>query len=325
MAPPFRTVALLAAWAPTLVEASADQATLLRHTSLLMAHDAATGFVGELDIRRPFVQTQTVDLVQQLSCGARAMDIRIVLEHDGSLRYHHGRGIPSWVSDDQTLDNTLPDLTKWAAEHPSELVLFMLSHCFTRASLELKWEELDCTDSRILAGFTKSGLRVQTNCSTVNAWTAAEARQHAAMANGGKMIVVPGEGQCLDANFEPKNTKREMIEPYVERTVQAGRKEEHLWSVQAIVQQKFEVPLGDSAVLNPQAVDWAKGGKILQGVNFFEVNLICASGQALAAAFGTKVTEADRTACAKACHDTCIKYKCSPTRTLATEETALLV
>merc|ERR1719310_345755 len=119
--------------------------------------------MGKDDLRDPFARTQAVNLAGQLVCGARALDVRVVLDHDGKIRYHHGSGLPSWISD-QTLDDTLPDLVRWSAEHPTELALLMLSHCYTRTELDLKWTPLDCRDSRVLAGFSAHGLAVQTDC-----------------------------------------------------------------------------------------------------------------------------------------------------------------
>merc|ERR1712232_670145 len=78
---------------------------LLRNSPFLMTHDSGTGYIGEHDvIHRPFFETQGVGLLSQITCGARALDIRVLLDHDGSIRYHHGRGV-AWVSD-QTLDSS---------------------------------------------------------------------------------------------------------------------------------------------------------------------------------------------------------------------------
>merc|ERR1719281_1094629 len=126
------------------------------------------------------------------------------------------------------------------------------------------------------------------------------------------MIVIPGEDYCQSAHYNGSVNRRELVEPYVQRTMQQGRLETTMWAVQAFVQQKFEVPLAASATLNPEIVEWIKGGKLLNGVNLLEVNLVCASGLEIAAALGKNLLEADKAQCAKICTDICAKYGCHP-------------
>jgi len=262
-------------------------------------------------MKKVFFETQPVQLTMQLTCGARALDIRVLLDHDGSIRYHHGKGV-AWVSD-QTLDNTLPGLVQWSQDHPTEFVLLMLSHCYTRKLIDLKWEDVDCTDSRIISAFSKQGVKAVTDCNTVNAWTLAEAAQHATMEHGGKMLVVPGESYCMTSNWDSSVTKPELVKPYVERTMQASRSDHHLFSVQAFVQQNsIESPMADSAALNPDVVQWLQTGDLLKGVNMLEINLICASGILISKALGAVVSENDQNTCISHCQDACKKYKCSP-------------
>lgn len=283
---------------------------LLRNSPFLFTHDAATGYIGELDVEKPFAETQGVDLLGQLTCGARALDIRVLIDHDGSIKYHHGKGV-AWVSD-QTLDSTLPSLASWGQDNPSELVLLMLSHCYTRKLIDLKWEDVSCTDSRIVDGFTKSGIRFSQDCSAVNAWTLAEAQTNAKMDNGGKMIVILGEGACLQANYDSSVKSRDLVAPYVTKTMAAGTASSQMFAVQAFVQQSFEVPLSDSAALNPEILSWAKDGATLKGVNLLEVNLICATGISISRAFGATVSDSDQKTCISDCSGWCKKYGCSP-------------
>lgn len=324
---PFLTVTLTAvclAWAapPKRNGTSPSQRNasgiLLSEVPFLFTHDSATGYIGSHDIEKGFFQTQGVELTTQLTCGARALDIRVLLDHDGAIRYHHGE-LLAWVSD-QTLDNTLPGLVQWSQDHPTELVLLMLSHCYTRKFIGLKWEHVSCTDSRLMGAFTKQGIKAATDCSTINAWTAAEATQHATMERGGKMLVIPGEDYCLSANFDEGVNKRELVKPYVERTMQASRSGHHLFSVQAFVQQRLTVPLADSAVLNPDIVQWLTHGDILRGVNLLEINLVCASGVLISKALGAVVSESDQNTCISHCQNWCKKHGCSPVGAAAGSE-----
>eukprot|EP00416_Gambierdiscus_australes_P039205 CAMPEP_0171104742 /NCGR_PEP_ID=MMETSP0766_2-20121228/61239_1 /TAXON_ID=439317 /ORGANISM="Gambierdiscus australes, Strain CAWD 149" /LENGTH=306 /DNA_ID=CAMNT_0011565415 /DNA_START=210 /DNA_END=1130 /DNA_ORIENTATION=+ len=300
-----------------LALAESANSSLLRQSAFLLTHDSATGFIGKDDIRAPFAQTQGVVLVDQLTCGARALDVRLVLEHDGRILYHHGRGLPSWVSE-QSVDDTFPDLVKWSGTHASELILLSISHCYTRTVLDLRWKSLPCTDVRLTEGLWKHGVKVETDCAAINSWTLAEAQQHATMTNGGKMLAFPGEGSCEIANWDSSVTRRELVEPYVRRTMQESRTFGSLFAVQAFVQQTFEVPLADSASLNPQILAWIRPGDTLKGVNLLEINLICATGQAISAALGALVTESDRDSCSQACSQFCKKFGCSPNNVSST-------
>merc|ERR1712008_370752 len=182
--------------------------------------------------------------------------------------------------------------------------------------------DVSCTDSRLVGAFTKQGIKVATDCNVVNAWTLAEATQYSTMEHGGKMLVVPSEGYCMSANYDTTVNKRELVKPYVERTMQASRSGHHLFSVQAFVQQipPHEVPLADSAVLNPDVVQWLKNGDLLKGVNLLEINLICASGAMISKALGAVVSESDQQTCIQHCQDVCKKYGCSPGRAAAVSE-----
>ena len=100
---------------------------LLRDKNFLLAYDAATGYVGA-DVERNQIKAQETNFVGQLNCGARALDLRLGFQQSGgSLKFHHG---PIYMQD-QTVANTMPDVMQWAADHPTELVLLLLSHCFT--------------------------------------------------------------------------------------------------------------------------------------------------------------------------------------------------
>lgn len=297
---------------PVLAIVCHSSSTLLRHTPFLFTHDAATGYIGKHSVDRPFAETQGLDLVGQLTCGARALDIRVLLDHDGSIRYHHGKGF-AWVSAKQTLDNTIPGLVQWGQEHPSELVLLMLSHCHTRKSrIDMEWDDIPCTTPSLIEGFERHGVRVEIDCGKVNSWTLAEAEQHALMDNGGKIMVIPSEGGCLAANYDSSIDSKDKVEPYINRTMTASRSSFQMFSVQAFVQQKFEVPVADSAFLNPEIVRWLTETDLLSGVNLLEVNLICASGILISTALGATVTENDRNTCIHDCVQWCKRYHCSP-------------
>lgn len=92
---------------------------------ILMSHDSAS---GELDEQRDHViadwsRTQSVGLIDQLNCGARAFDYRPSLGKEGTLFPHHGP-----VTIHFPMKTSMKEVIRWTASHPNELVVVYLSH-----------------------------------------------------------------------------------------------------------------------------------------------------------------------------------------------------
>merc|ERR1712039_113340 len=147
---------------------------------------------------------------------------------------------------------------------------------------------------------------------SVNSWTLEEAKKHATMDKGGKMMVIPGEGYCMQANYDKTVKSRDAVAPYITRTMAASTNSAQMFSVQSFVQQSFEVPLKDSAVLNPEILQWVLHGQTYRGVNLLEINLICAKGTSISRALGASVSETDEHTCMSTCAGWCKKYGCEP-------------
>jgi hypothetical protein len=63
---------------------------LLREKQFLLAHDSATGYVGN-DLDRNEIKAQEKNFAGQLNCGARALDLRLGFQKSGGpLKFHHG-------------------------------------------------------------------------------------------------------------------------------------------------------------------------------------------------------------------------------------------
>jgi hypothetical protein len=81
-----------------------EERVLLREKRFLLAHDSATGYVGN-DVERNQIKAQETNFVGQLNCGARALDLRLGFQNSGGpLKFHHG---PFYMQD-QTVENTMP-------------------------------------------------------------------------------------------------------------------------------------------------------------------------------------------------------------------------
>jgi len=84
----------------------------------VMAHDAATGMLEPNYVAvYEYAQTQQGNLSEQLSCGARALDLRVKLIN-GKLEFHHGQ-----VKIDYGFEKGMNDVKEWLREHPQELVV----------------------------------------------------------------------------------------------------------------------------------------------------------------------------------------------------------
>jgi len=295
---------------------------LFRTSPFLMTHDSATGYIGDGDLLyRDSARTQSVNLREQLDCGARVLGLRVLVNGNDfqDIRFHHTSSIAGgyhvgWVSEDQRLSNTLPGLVEWSRAHPEELVILAVSECYTKRSRTLippfskfDWHQIDCADARLMRAFTDLGVKAETSCHKLTKWTLLEARQAARMDGGGRMLVIPGEGKadCVASNFDPQVRASDQVRPYVERTMKAAMSQETLFQVQALQQQAgLVVPL--NAELNRDVESWLQDvPSVFKGVNFLEINGICAHGVAISRLLGANVSREDGDMCKAHCMRAC--------------------
>jgi len=293
-------------------------AALLRQSPLLMTHDSATGYIGVDDLRKSVAMTQTISLVDQLNCGARALDMRLFQSsyrplEIGSMRrrsiqYHHGK-FPAWTSD-QSLDTTLPGLVDWARRHPTELVLFLTANTYHSNSVGALAGDGDMTHDPTLmkevrTKFEWFGVRWEFDCDKINGWELEDAMAAAKMDNGGMMIVLD-EMNCIDSMWDSSINSRSQVQDYVRQHMVQGRASSKMFTVQSLIQQSgVSVPL--DADLNHDVLKWIGQG-LYDGVNLLEVNTVCAYGPDIASKLGAAVSDADLKICRAACEYGCEKY-----------------
>ncbi|CAE7276544.1 ppt2-b [Symbiodinium natans] len=295
-----------------------DGSALFRQSPFLMTHDSATGYAGGGLNAPNMIRTQGVDFVGQLACGARAFDMRTMKKGDTfeDVSFHHGsfsggRMTYGWISD-QTVRETIPQIINWCQQHPNELVVILLSHCYETPKATTGIEtmkpatEISCTSDEMLQVFTELGVPVESDCSTLDSMTLDEAKSHATMDTGGRLLLIPGEGYCVESNYDPGVTGQSQLADYSDRTMAAMREGSKPFQAQEFLQQSMEtdgtfgnVPL--SADLNAQVLAWIISTNMFQGVNFLEMNLICAYGNSISQTLGAQVTMADQQQCAAAC------------------------
>lgn len=99
---------------------------LINQYAILGTHDSATGELkSERDkILAKWSRTQNGGILEQIECGARALDYRPFLADNGKLLAHHG---PTVIY--KEMEETLRELLHWGKENPTELVLLQVSHC----------------------------------------------------------------------------------------------------------------------------------------------------------------------------------------------------
>lgn len=101
----------------------------LTETLFLMTHDSATGYFGKDGL---FTKVQETGFTGQLSCGARAFDLRLI-SMNGEAHFHHmptqdGLLVPTTILD-TTLESTIGEFINFANEHEDELLILYISHC----------------------------------------------------------------------------------------------------------------------------------------------------------------------------------------------------
>lgn len=270
-------------------------------TSFLMAHDSATGFIQDETMRK-MRQTQTVDFVGQLNCGARVLDLRLAYAA-GDVLYQHagayfGAGF-GWFSR-ETVKETVPAIIKWAQKNPEELVVLAISHCMRKA-LSIAWRKSSCLETDFTDAFVRQGARLETSCDVIRRWTYGDARKAGKMKHGGRVLVIPGEGACVEANYERNVNRADKILPYIEETMK-NMKDKHMpFQVQVFNQQHLPNDVDMNLEVNKMVLNWASHTEVLKDANFIEINHICASGPTIAQSIGTQVYDDHLEKCQAAC------------------------
>uniref|UniRef100_A0A6U6VA71 Phosphatidylinositol-specific phospholipase C X domain-containing protein n=1 Tax=Zooxanthella nutricula TaxID=1333877 RepID=A0A6U6VA71_9DINO len=297
---------------PAVRGAAPSSGALFRESPFLMTHDAATYSADYT------AKTQYVDLVSQLRCGVRAFDLRTVAWYDDyrRLKYQHVtvdervgtcKAIGFVSDDDQRVQDTVPAMIEWCNKNPTELVVLVVSHCYTRDRWAC-WRSRSCSEGELPGVFSDLGVKTMTDCDKLNSWTLEEAKSFARLPGGGMLLMIPGEGYCVEGNWDPDVTLAggvDGVRSYVEKTMAASH--EAPFQVQAFFQQKFITP-ELSADLNKNVYEWVttpSDAPLLKGVNFLEVNLACAYGTSISSALGATISDEDGNQCQQACQDAC--------------------
>jgi hypothetical protein len=158
---------------------------LLNEYAMLQTHDSSS---GEMKDEKDFIvarwsKTQDSTIVEQLDCGARALDYRPYLEGENNNIYaHHG---PTVIY--KPMNETLAEILCWTVNHPTELVIMQISHCVD-ARFNNNYYAGSCIDS-VLSLLKSKNIHTITNddCSELASLTMEKALSYE---NGGLLAVV---------------------------------------------------------------------------------------------------------------------------------------
>lgn len=323
--------------APFFLALAASAEPLLRNVPLLMTHDAATGYVGSMDIRAKFLKTQQVGLGSQLDCGVRAFDIRLI-EIDGKAKFHHlsGTGVPASsgvLNQDLAGPLGLPVFTAWGDRNPDDLVILYISHCFKASGTAKITEGKDCysAEKGTPAAFFADIARKHNvwilnddspDGSVLNTLTLSQAKEKAKLAGQPAVMAVFTPPGIVTENFDPDvkwggflshEGEWEKMKTYLHDTVSTGGASNRFWMTQAFWQGS---PVPSTKDLNEKLVSDApqssRYGQMSSGqpvwtavaegrMNWLEINFVCYHGMELAEKLGTKVSDEDKDKCNAAC------------------------
>ena len=317
-----------------------EENQLLRRTPFLMTHEAGTSLMRRGDRNYDAARrSQSIGIADQLSCGARALDLRLVATVGSSFtqaRLWSGDLKPDdepdpancthcWVSNaSQTLESVVRELKGWCKAHPDELVLVVTSHCRSRDNNDTldDWHKADCTlDSGDLwvPAFEELGVNTISSCprAAQDDPTFEEAKKQA-RANGHTdscVLVVPGEGECVMANYDSDVTTIPDVKEYVEDTMSHFCPDgvyQGLWQTQALCQGE-SVATCPQDELNGNISAWLADGEFWHrcaGAAGYPVNVlgakdICSLGAGFASALysnaSARVTPNDKAVCEAKC------------------------
>lgn len=179
-----------AAFLTTFAHVSGFHDTLLNSWPMIMAHDAATGYLlSELNPVYAWARTQhasSTAFTVQLDCGVRAFDMRGFVNKDGKFEFHHGT-----VEVDKDVDEALAEIVSWSNANPGlEDLIFVNS------------VDCDGCGTRMDEALAKAGIYSLKDCGVLNNLTLGSAGDLGKLSGGGHVLAVANES-CVAQNYNP--------------------------------------------------------------------------------------------------------------------------
>lgn len=179
---------------------SHSDSILFHEASFLMSHDAATGYIRPGDFSKrglawAYAKNQFGSVYQQLSDGARALDLRPKLLANGTVIFQHG----SLISIPVSLEQVVSEAIQWCGEkgHQDELVLLLPSNFqYENASSSFYADQAMFSAMRTV--YEKLGV-TYLHCSAVYGLTVGQVKELSELASGGYLLAL--DGQDYDGTF----------------------------------------------------------------------------------------------------------------------------
>ena len=160
-----------------------DDETLFSSVPMIMAHDAASGYLGG-GLINAWTKTQSAGMREQLDCGARVFDARPELDEDKGLVWHHGD-----VTVDYEFSQSVEDIMSWTAAHPTELVYMDIWDCVGEG----------CMDAATTA-LTSAGVPIMDSCADLDGLTLGGLKAMAQTAGSG--LLIASTADCANSNYD---------------------------------------------------------------------------------------------------------------------------
>ena len=151
-----------------------------------MSHDAATGYMKQgipSSAISLYAKNQIGTVYDQLNDGARALDVRPKLLHNGTFVLHHGSIIIP-----VTLEQLINDAIQWCTDNQDELVLILHSNLAYEFSNMTNDGETDAT-SALTSLYNKMGV-TYLECSYIYGLTIQEVLGLSSLSKGGYLLAL---------------------------------------------------------------------------------------------------------------------------------------
>jgi len=162
--------------------------TLLNQHPMIMAHDAATTYLGAGLVDRWAKTQPDGGFAGLLGCGVRAFDLRPAVA-SGVLVMHHGS-----ITVDHPLASALDEVVSWAnanATSAEELIVLSTGD-FTGGGCEAAVEQ----------AFAARNITYLSDCASLQGLTLAAAAQRAVLPGGGLVLAV--SMGCVSSHYQPE-------------------------------------------------------------------------------------------------------------------------
>jgi hypothetical protein len=158
---------------------------LLSEASFLMSHNAGTGYltsnIGISGATNLYTKNQFGSVYDQLSNGARALDVRPKLLQNGTIILHHGA-----IGIGTTLETLVTDAMKWCTDNPDELVLIFHANLAYDNNM---YPDADTAVEALSQVYDSLGVPYA-ECGDVYGLTVEEAMEMALLSSGGYLLAL---------------------------------------------------------------------------------------------------------------------------------------